>query len=344
LGLKTIFTYSFPGNHLLEFSLVREKKDAYFQKSHFFFVKLCPGAKSNQNAGGRTFITDNHVTMKLSITDIFSLSFAFRSIMNNQVQPFSLCTDTAKSSAQESREAGGFKSLMLKTSKNEKAGGSVVNLYISKKNLAKKDEARPFCYMTSPFTAFSIAQVLNFMGQKALELEYDYAQKRGFQTFKQSHAEIGHQESPRSLPVQADRIDQFVGPYFFLSNNHVSPIIYDGVTFKCVSTYYHAMKSRDRSVRESFALLSSSDAERQVKSIQVRDDWEDIRSKVMEHGLKLKFQNPELREKLEATRGKRIVFGHRSDRLSDLFWGFNLNTGEGENHLGNLLMKVRGSF
>ena len=69
-----------------------------------------------------------------------------------------------------------------------------------------------------------------------------------------------------------------------------------------------------------------------------RKGWEDIRLSVMEDIQMAKFtQYPELREKLLATGDAELVY---TNDCGDTYWG--LSEGSGENHLGKILMKVRG--
>ena len=55
--------------------------------------------------------------------------------------------------------------------------------------------------------------------------------------------------------------------------------------------------------------------------------------------LRAKFtQNPDLMEKLSATKQALLVEGND---WQDTFWGFDFNLGYGKNMLGQLLMKIR---
>jgi len=58
----------------------------------------------------------------------------------------------------------------------------------------------------------------------------------------------------------------------------------------------------------------------------------------MEKLVRIKFQNPEMREKLLATGDVEIEEGNT---WGDTFWGVDLETGEGENRMGKILMKIR---
>jgi len=58
----------------------------------------------------------------------------------------------------------------------------------------------------------------------------------------------------------------------------------------------------------------------------------------MAEGLRQKFSDPDLRNRLLATGDAELVEG---TTWGDVTWGIDLNTGEGENHLGKLLMELR---
>ena len=74
------------------------------------------------------------------------------------------------------------------------------------------------------------------------------------------------------------------------------------------------------------------------KIVCLREDWEEVKLKVMEDLVRIKFQNQELREKLLETGSLKIEEGND---WGDVFWGVDLETGEGENNLGKIIMKIR---
>ena len=70
---------------------------------------------------------------------------------------------------------------------------------------------------------------------------------------------------------------------------------------------------------------------------QIREDWDKIKLRVMYEIVKAKFsQNEKLQAKLLATRDRVLIEGND---WGDTFWG--MTDGEGENHLGKILMRVR---
>lgn len=132
-------------------------------------------------------------------------------------------------------------------------------------------------------------------------------------------------------------IDQFKDEYFFLSNFYPSEIIIDNITFPTVEHYFQAMKTVNQSEIIKIAdALTPGEAKRLGRRVHLRADWESIKDEVMLNGLRKKFSIPELKDKLLATKEEYLVEGNT---WGDKYWG--ICDGEGENHLGILLMKVR---
>lgn len=135
-------------------------------------------------------------------------------------------------------------------------------------------------------------------------------------------------------------IDRFTGEHAFLSNFHPSPIWVAGMEFATVEHAFQALKSRDPAVREQIRQAPTPGrAKRLGRKVEIGPDWEWLRLGVMEWLLELKFSDPELRQKLRATGERKLIEGNH---WGDTFWG--VCRGEGENHLGRLLMKVRGEI
>lgn len=141
-------------------------------------------------------------------------------------------------------------------------------------------------------------------------------------------------------------ITQFRGKHAFLSNFYESPIHVTniGITPKFVAPtaehLFQAMKSRDPN-EQYHVLISPSPgvAKRIGRTIKLRDDWDDIKLNVMRMIIHAKFeQNPHLAKMLIATGDAHISEGNY---WNDTFWGVDLKTGKGENHLGLILMSER---
>lgn len=80
-------------------------------------------------------------------------------------------------------------------------------------------------------------------------------------------------------------------------------------------------------------------AKREGKKVALRKDWENVKLNIMEEVVRAKFsQNAELKEKLLATGAMELMEGNN---WHDTFWGVNAKTLEGDNHLEQILMKIR---
>lgn len=148
-------------------------------------------------------------------------------------------------------------------------------------------------------------------------------------------------------------IDKFEGRYSFLSNFHPCEIYYQGITYPSVEHYYVALKcNNDQMIdgkyytradfRELVSKIKTPGKAKTIgRMIKVRDDWDSIKLKVMENGLRQKFKYPELREQLLSTGEQELVEGNW---WHDNFYGQCSCTkcaNLGKNHLGKLLMKIR---
>lgn len=132
---------------------------------------------------------------------------------------------------------------------------------------------------------------------------------------------------------------EFRGAYDFLSNFYPAEIELDGIVYSTGETAFQAQKTLDMEARKAFAGLPPGKAKRAGRRLALRSDWESVKLGLMERIVRAKFaQHPELAERLVATGTLPLVEGNA---WHDVYWGADVNTGEGENHLGKILMKVR---
>lgn len=133
-------------------------------------------------------------------------------------------------------------------------------------------------------------------------------------------------------------IDKFEGKYAFLSNFYESPIEQDRIIYPTVEHYFQAQKTLDFEERLMIARAGTpGQAKRMGRSVTLRKDWEDVKLEVMEFAVREKFTtHAELRKQLIATGDEELVEGNW---WKDRFWG--VCEGTGQNHLGQILMKVR---
>lgn len=135
-------------------------------------------------------------------------------------------------------------------------------------------------------------------------------------------------------------VKEFKGRYKFLSNFFYSPITINGLTYNTVEHWFHSQKTENPEEQEMIRKVSTPAlAKKKGRSVALRKDWEDIKLEIMEKGLIAKFkQHPDLAQKLLDTKDDLLQEGNR---WGDSFWGINLDTNKGSNHLGKLLIRIR---
>jgi ribA/ribD-fused uncharacterized protein len=133
-------------------------------------------------------------------------------------------------------------------------------------------------------------------------------------------------------------ISKFEGKYEFLSNFYPVIVSYESFPYASVEHAYQAAKSEDKKYRAKvFNAATAKEAKRLGKRAKLREDWEQVKVGIMRGLLRQKFNNPELRALLDATKGQELIEGNW---WGDKFWGQS-PVGEGENWLGKLLMEIR---
>ena len=158
--LENISSYSFPGNHLLMLSLVRQPSDNY-KKEYFFFITCAPG-ETGQN--GRTFNFQNKFTMKMEIDKLLSFKNALSMFCTGRealIGNFSLMADSSKSAF---GQGGGFKSIFINRNQDKNGNPTIAISFKMGQNAA-------ISYQCSIPQAMAIGEVIAAMCKKALELE-----------------------------------------------------------------------------------------------------------------------------------------------------------------------------
>jgi ribA/ribD-fused uncharacterized protein len=136
-------------------------------------------------------------------------------------------------------------------------------------------------------------------------------------------------------------ITEFRGDYFFLSNMYPCEIHTEAGIARSAEQAFQASKTIIPSeVKWVLEARDGYEAKRRGKKVTLRDDWNDIKLMKMHEILKLKFAHgTDLAAKLIATKDEELVEGNW---WGDTFWG--ICGGKGENHLGKILMFIRGSL
>ena len=133
-------------------------------------------------------------------------------------------------------------------------------------------------------------------------------------------------------------IKEFQGQYRFLSNFWYANIVFDGLVYPSVEHAYVAAKTLDLNQRSKFTnpAIKPGGVKQMGRRLKLRNDWEQIKLEVMEELVRQKFSRSPLKEMLLMTGKQTLIEGNR---WGDTFWG--VCNGKGQNHLGEILMKVR---
>ncbi|MGX1266672.1 ribA/ribD-fused uncharacterized protein [Rossellomorea marisflavi] len=132
-----------------------------------------------------------------------------------------------------------------------------------------------------------------------------------------------------------EKIAQFRGKHYFLSNFYTADVVYGGIRFENNEAAFQAQKQPERA--HEFADLPPNEAKRLGRRVKLRPNWESVKQEAMEGVVRAKFdQHPKLREQLIQTGDAELVEGNN---WGDTYWGVCF--GKGRNELGKILMKVR---
>lgn len=99
-SLQNVFQKSFPGNNLLDLSLVLDTDPQlpFYKNRYFFFIGITPGQKNDQGTG-RTFVKEGKIQLKVEVEKVLALAHSIRLICDNRVADakFSIIADSSKS-------------------------------------------------------------------------------------------------------------------------------------------------------------------------------------------------------------------------------------------------------
>ena len=136
-----------------------------------------------------------------------------------------------------------------------------------------------------------------------------------------------------------EAVRMFRGAYGFLSNMHPAAFEWDGRVYRCSEAAFQSAKCLDPFERERFSSMNGVTAKREGKKVLLRRDWEEMKVQLMKEIVTAKFaQNSDLLQQLIDTGSAELTEGNL---WHDTFWGVDMKTGKGENHLGQILMEVR---
>ncbi len=139
-------------------------------------------------------------------------------------------------------------------------------------------------------------------------------------------------------------MSEFVKNWFSNMLKMDTPFVHEGIEYKTSENFYQAMKIPDShpELRKEIAEMGPYDSKKKIRDSRYpfRKDWSDqMALSVMEKVLIHKFT-------LRTTWGKKLLETGTEEIVewnnwNDLFWGKDINTKQGKNHLGKILMKIR---
>jgi len=141
-------------------------------------------------------------------------------------------------------------------------------------------------------------------------------------------------------------INNFSGRYSFLSNFYKTVIFNPDAmshNFPSVEHAYQAAKTHDLNDKRIIALAQTPGQAKSLgQKVKLRDDWKEIRIDIMYDLVAKKFSKPGLAKKLKQTEPHFLCEGNY---WHDNIWGDcycdKCKNIPGQNHLGQILMKIR---
>jgi ribA/ribD-fused uncharacterized protein len=134
------------------------------------------------------------------------------------------------------------------------------------------------------------------------------------------------------------RYAAFRGQKFYLSNFYPCAVEYEGIMYPSSEHAFQAAKTLDKEVRLEMSRVTYPAAAKKLgQRVELRPNWEEVKIEVMTEVVRAKFtQNEDCKIRLVRTEDEELV---EHNTWGDRFWG--VCKGVGENHLGQILMKIR---
>lgn len=163
------------------------------------------------------------------------------------------------------------------------------------------------------------------------------------ETVKKEVENINIFDTIKSANESSIKFNSSSGDTTWLSNFEKlkNPIMWDNNNYYTVEAFYQAMKTENKEERKQFQSfnLTGNQAKQLGKKVKLRLNWDKIKYKVMEEGIKQKFDNnPLLKEKLINTGDLQLV---EWNTWGDKTWGITANDNKGKNALGVILENQR---
>jgi ribA/ribD-fused uncharacterized protein len=125
-----------------------------------------------------------------------------------------------------------------------------------------------------------------------------------------------------------------------------TPIVHEDLEYKTVENFYMAMKTLNFNDREVISNLSARESKKYGRTVELREDWEDVKIIIMTAALQHKFtKGTSWYKKLMECEDETIV---EINNWHDNFWGdcicSKCKNVEGQNNLGKIITEIRSSY
>ena len=135
-------------------------------------------------------------------------------------------------------------------------------------------------------------------------------------------------------------IEEFRGKTKWLSNFSPVKIVIDGIEYPSTEHAYMSAKCANPTWKKVCAneTITCGQIKFLGSTVKLVDNWNDIKLGVMTECVNQKFAQQPYRDLLLATGDQ---FLQEGNNWGDLIWGVDIETGEGQNLLGKLIMEFR---
>ena len=139
--------------------------------------------------------------------------------------------------------------------------------------------------------------------------------------------------------VATKTVKEFQGEYRWLSNFATVEIVLGDFKYPSTENAYMSEKNSDTGWKKYCSEETNpSKVKSESRQVDLVEGWNENRLTTMYPILLQKFTQEPYKSKLLATGNMELQEGNK---WGDTFWGVDLKTGEGQNNLGKLIMRIR---
>lgn len=191
MAVENVFNKNFPGSNVFEISLVRDTDPdlPFYKDRYFFFCSTIPGSRTD--SGGRTYNKDGRITMKVEIQKLLAFATHLKWVVlrgEKAVGQYKIFSDSSNSQYGDGSKKQFYTSDWTPEGKARMVGVAM-----------KSGENKPTGYLALPADAYAIAEIMEAMAKKALEMLMD-SNQRYVGPSKSQNPSTNTQNSNRNAP------------------------------------------------------------------------------------------------------------------------------------------------